>query len=276
MRILIFLVALILTAHSKAQKPHVIKTASEKDLIPEGIAVDASTGIIYISSIAKQKIIAVDSNGVVSDFVKTSDNGYLEGLGMKVDKKKNLLWTLSNKKEGKLHSSKLLAFDLRTGKLVKEFFSTDTTQRLFNDLTIDSSGTIYFTDTYYSALLKADPDSDKLEIAAQGKDLAYPNGISMGKQGNIYIATYSKGIVRIDPATKKVHQLQGFTDTAMAYNLDGLLYWKNTLIGVYNVAQNNADNAIVQYKLNEASDKIIEERIIDKGHRNLKSPPLLI
>ncbi len=39
--------------------------------------------------------------------VKTGDNGYLEGLGMKVDKKKNLLWTLSNKKEGKLHSSKL-------------------------------------------------------------------------------------------------------------------------------------------------------------------------
>ncbi len=88
MRILSFVVALILNAHSKAQKPHVIKTDSEKDLIPEGIAVDASTGIIYISSIAKQKIIAVDSNGVVSDFVKTGDNGYLEGLGMKVDKKK--------------------------------------------------------------------------------------------------------------------------------------------------------------------------------------------
>ncbi len=67
MRILIFLVALILNADLKAQKPHVIKTASEKDLIPEGIAVDAATGIIYISSIAKQKIIAVDSNGVVND-----------------------------------------------------------------------------------------------------------------------------------------------------------------------------------------------------------------
>ncbi len=50
------------------------------------------------------------------------------------------------------------------------------------------------------------------------------------------------------------------------------MFWKNTLIGVYNVAKNNADNAIVQYKLNEAGDKIIEERIIDKGHSQFKEP----
>lgn len=272
MRILFFLIAFSLTAQSKAQKSQVIQTASEKDLIPEGIAVNAATGTIYISSIAKQKIIAVDSNGAVSDFVKTGDNGYLEGLGMKVEKEKNLLWTLSNKKEGRMHSSKLLAFDLQTGKLVKQFSSTDTAERLFNDLTIDASGTIYFTDTYYSALLKANRDSDKLEIVAEGKELSYPNGITTGKQGNIYVATYSKGIVRIDAATKKVHQLQGYTDTVMAHNLDGLMYWKNTLIGVYNVAKNNADNAIVQYKLNEAGDKIIEERIIDKGNLQFKEP----
>ncbi len=70
MRILFCLMGLILIFQSKAQNPQVIKTASEKDLIPEGLAVDAATGIIYVSSIAKNKIIAVDSNGTVSDFVK--------------------------------------------------------------------------------------------------------------------------------------------------------------------------------------------------------------
>ncbi len=182
------------------------------------------------------------------------------------------MWTLSNKKEGKLHTSKLLAFDLQTGKLVKEFSSTDTAQRLFNDLTIDASGTIYFTDTYYSAVLKANPDSDKLEIIAKGKELDYPNGITMGKQNQLYVATYARGIVTIDPVSKKVHQLQGYTDTAMAHNLDGLMYWKNTLIGIYNVAENNANNAIVQYTLNKEGDTIIEERIIDKGHPQFQEP----
>ncbi|MGZ8537972.1 MAG: hypothetical protein ACXWV9_06880 [Flavisolibacter sp.] len=41
-------------------KPLIISTNSENDLIPEGMAIDPRTGTIYFRSIAKQKIITVD------------------------------------------------------------------------------------------------------------------------------------------------------------------------------------------------------------------------
>jgi hypothetical protein len=41
---------------------------------------------------------------------------------------------------------------------------------------------------------------------------------------------------------------------------------------VYNSAADNKDNAIVQYSLNEAGDKIINERIIEKGNELFHEP----
>jgi len=257
-----------------SQRPQAITIQSEKTLIPEGIAVDAISGTIYVSSIAKHKIIAIDKNGKHRQFINESGSGYLEGLGMKTDPKRKLLWTLSNKKEGKVYTSKIIAFDLRKGNVRFECSISDTIPRLFNDLTIDSSGNIYFTDTYYSAVLSVSAGQKNITEVAKGKEVAYPNGITMGK-GNLYVATYGNGPIRINPLTRQVVFLPGFSDTTMAHGLDGLIYWNNTLIGVYNTGGKRTTNAIIQYVLNENGDRIIEERIIDKGNPNFKEPTTL-
>jgi DNA-binding beta-propeller fold protein YncE len=255
-----------------AQKPEVIQTASERDLIPEGIAVDPKSGTIYVSSIARQKILAIDKKGAHKDFIKEKQWGYAEGLGLKVDRKRNLLWTLSNKKEGSIYFSRLMAFHLKTGKLVKEYIHQDTAKRLFNDLVIDSKGTIYFTDTYYGTVYSVQMSQNNIEVFAREKELMYPNGITIGQTGQLYVATYSNGPVRIDPVTKQVSRLKGFKDTTIAYMLDGLMYWNNSLIGIYNVAKDNSGNAVVQYFLNEKGDEIIDEKIIEKGNPYFKEP----
>src|SRR5215204_4593431 len=82
-----------------------IMSNSERDLIPEGIAVDGRTGSIYVSSIAKHKIIKIDGGGKSKDFISANENGFLEGLGMKVDEKRNLLWAISVKTAPKLFIS---------------------------------------------------------------------------------------------------------------------------------------------------------------------------
>jgi sugar lactone lactonase YvrE len=43
----------------------------EKDLIPEGITHDSRTGRFFLSSINKEKVVAVDAAGKASDFVKS-------------------------------------------------------------------------------------------------------------------------------------------------------------------------------------------------------------
>ena len=77
----------------------IIFTKTEKDVIPEGITIDPVKGTIYVSSIAQKKIISIDSNGINEDFIKPNQDGFLEGLGMKIDAKKHWLWAVSNEKQ---------------------------------------------------------------------------------------------------------------------------------------------------------------------------------
>lgn len=52
----------------------------------------------------------------------------------------------------------------------------------------------------------------------------------------------------------------------------GLVFWNNHIIGVYNGAQTNKENAVVQYALNSNGDKITSEKIIDKGNELFHDP----
>lgn len=61
-------------------------------LIPEGIAVCEKDGSIFISSIAQHKIIRIDSNFKAVDFISSGRDNFLEGLGMKTDEARGLLW----------------------------------------------------------------------------------------------------------------------------------------------------------------------------------------
>ena len=90
-----------------------IVTTTEKHIIPEGIVVNPIDGKIYVSSIALEKIIAIDSNGFHQDFIKTNQDGFLEGLGMKIDTQKQWLWVVSNQKQGKWYHSQIHAFDIK-------------------------------------------------------------------------------------------------------------------------------------------------------------------
>src|SRR5688500_10615479 len=104
------IIALINLTASSQQK---IST-TENTLIPEGIAIHPKNETIYLSSIARHKIIRISKNKEVSNFIEEGENGFLEGLGLKVDVKRNLLWALSNQKQGQWYLSQVHGFDLDT------------------------------------------------------------------------------------------------------------------------------------------------------------------
>ena len=251
-----------------------IVSTIEKDLIPEGIAVDKRTGLIYVSSIVHHKIVVLDTNGKHRDFINTGQDGYLEGLGMKIDEQHQWIWALSNA-WGKTNTSQLHAFELSTGKLKKHFILRDTAQHGFNDLVLDETGKIYITDTYFGAVYEADPATEKLKLFLKDPLIATPNGIAFGKNHLLYIATYSNGLIGFDTNKKKLFKLTGYKDSAMIYNLDGLVYGNNSLVGVYNADSTNKNNAIVQYVLDPSGTTIIEEKIIDQGNPLFHEPTTL-
>ena len=82
---------LISTVPAFAQTPfQAIVTKSEREIIPEGIVVNPADGKIYVSSIGLKKILVIDSTGSHQDFIKAEQDGFLEGLGMKIDSKSTM------------------------------------------------------------------------------------------------------------------------------------------------------------------------------------------
>ncbi len=265
--------SLVMFVHAFAQNnQRIISTKTEKDVIPEGITIDPVKGTIYVSSIARKKIIAIAPNGTHEDFITPNQDGFLEGLGMKIDAKKHRLWAVSNEKQDNWFVSKVHAFELATGSVKQQYVIKDTARHLWNDLILHPNGKVYITDTYGSSIYEVDPAKQKLNIFLQDSLIAWPNGICFNTKGKVYIATYSHGLMQLDLSSKKLSQLKGYADSVKAYNLDGLVYWNNTIVGVYNSAPDNKDNAIVQYSLNDAGDKITSEKIIDKGNELFHEP----
>src|SRR5688500_1311206 len=266
---------LIITVANSQTASTVIISDSEKDLIPEGIAVNGRTGSIFVSSIAKQKIIRIDAQGKSKDFIATNEHGFMEGLGMKVDMKRNLLWAISVKTAPQLYISQVHAFNITSGKQEHFYSLKDTVPHMFNDLDIDEYGNLYITDSYSSAIYFIDTHKKKLELFLKTPETKYPNGIAIGKKTQLYFTSYEHGPVKIDIATKTATILKGPVDSITARGLDGLLYFDNYLIGVYNYSakKKGFDTAvIIKYILDETGTTIIKEEIIDKGNPKFFQP----
>lgn len=251
----------VLVASAQAPYKKII-TKTEREVIPEGIAIDPADGKIYVSSIGLRKIIAIDSTGSHRDFIKTDQDGFLEGLGMKVDPRRQWLWVVSNPKKAK-GTSRVYAYGLRAGSVKQYYEVTDTAAHLLNDLILHSNGKIYITDTYASCLYEIDPAAQKLKVALKNKLLDGANGITFNEKGKVYIATRD-GLLQWDVTSDQLTPLT-FADSKKAWWLDGLVYWNNTIIGV-------GDNAIVQYFLNEKGDQIVREKIIDEKNSLFREP----
>ncbi|NTS39902.1 hypothetical protein HRG84_03215 [Flavisolibacter sp. BT320] len=271
MKKLFFLLALSVSSFLAAQQPALVEADTETDLIPEGIAIDNRNGKIYITSINRHKIIVVDGQGKTADFIEPGQDGFLEGLGLKVDEKRNWLWALSVLRQEKQFYSKIHAFDLTTGKTVQQYGIQDTVPHLFNDLAIDDRGNLFLTDTYYSAVYKLEPATKTLSLFVQSPQLRYPNGLVFGK-GLLYIATYRNGLVWLDTATKRIEPVTGIKDTVLSHGLDGLVFRDDVLFGVYNIGKERADDCLVRYQLTTDGKAVQTETVLAKGHPALEDP----
>jgi DNA-binding beta-propeller fold protein YncE len=254
--------------------PVIVQTKNTRTLVPEGIAVDKKTGEIYVTSIAEQKIIVIKKDGSHKDFIAPRTAGFGQGLGIKVDEKRNLVWALSNKQEDKWFISQAHAFDKVSGKTKYHFIIKDTVSHFFNDLVLDDKGNAYITATNSGKLFYANVKTNTVNLFLSDSLLLYPNGIELQKN-KLYIATYSNGLLIYDIEQKKLAKLEGYSNKTYAYNLDGIGFYKNSLFGVYNTDSLNTNNAIIDYKLNENGSLVVQEKIVQKGHPLFREPTTL-
>ena len=255
-------------------QPKVIEIVDDKELIPEGIAVHPVTGTIYLSSLHKNKIVAVDKKGKVQDLLPSNANGYMMGLGMKIDAGGKTLWSCTSYNDSTVHKTGLYQIDLSSGKVLQQFIRSEQKDCFLNDLVIDKKGNIYITDTQQSSVFLWNRQSRKMERWLQSESLKWANGIALAPdEKTLFVASGRYGIQRITIATKDIKPIAG--ENTDFYAIDGLAYYKNSLIGVTGWPQNQPQtHRVLRYHLKD-DNTLSRIDTLDINSPNINTPTTL-
>ncbi|HSB10526.1 MAG TPA: hypothetical protein VLM38_13645 [Blastocatellia bacterium] len=216
-------------------------TIREKGLITEGLAYDPTGETFFVSSVHKRKILSVSKSGDVRTFA-TEQDGLWSVLGMKVDAQRRLLWVTTtafpqmlNYKKEEDGSSAVFKFDLRTTKLLKKYLlSTATKKHALGDLTIQSNGDVFTTDSLSAAIYVIRRQRDEIELFLEDPGFVSPQGLAFSAdEHHLFMADYSTGLFDIDVKTRKVAHLRPIAGQTLL-GIDGLYFYKGSLIGVQN------------------------------------------
>jgi SMP-30/Gluconolactonase/LRE-like region len=243
---------------------------SEKDLIPEGLAYDTATHKLYLSSLNKHKIVEIEPTGRFRDFVQSDKDGIWQTLGMKVDQKTRSLWVCSAQDSGpEAGSAGVFHYDLKSGKLIKKYLADRNEQHLFNDLVVSSNGDVYFTDSTAGRVYQILRDKDALEEMSDFKRLSYPNGIALSDdQSKLYVAHFNGGLTVLDLKSHQTKLVSRLKDGTLA-GIDGLYFWRGTLIAVQNGI---GAPRVAQFTLNKAGDSVEAKKILENRSKYLEIP----
>ncbi len=239
----------------------------EKDLIPEGIAIDPRYEMVYLSSLKKNKIVKYDlREGTSSDFIKSGQFDYLPGFGMLI--KGDTLFALGNSLPKLNNRSILLLLNLRTQELITSYKLNDASFIYLNDIAVSKAHDIFITDSESNKVYTVNKPKGELEVFLEDDEIAHPNGIALSENDQyLYLATYKKGIRVVDIASKRiVNKVNPYS------GIDGLKYYNRHLYGIVNAKRNTDEMGLFRYTLSEKGDAVIEaEKIIPYGE-NFKLP----
>jgi len=227
----------------------------EKDLIPEGLAYDPKQNVLYLSSLNRRKIVRIDADGRVSDFVPADRYGFLPILGIRMDPTDASIWADSFEDAGR---TELLHFD-SAGKLLDRFAPNDHAKHGFNDLIVRKNGDVFTTDSLANQVFRLDPKSRAFVPLKIYRDLFYPNGIALADDDRSLYVADAVGIVRIDLASNSSGEVDPGPRSTLA-GADGLYWWKDNLIAVQNGI---GSPRVAAFKLSPDGSRVTQTKVLE-------------
>jgi tetratricopeptide (TPR) repeat protein len=251
----------------------------QKDLITEGIAYDSESKRFFVSSIYKHKIVAVDANGKVADFSLSSD-GLWSVSGMRVDEKRKILWvtttalaqTLPDSQKTDDGKSGVFKYDLRNGKLLKKYLLPNTDgKHALGDLLIAKNGDVFASDSRQPNIYRIEAKKDELEIFLTSDNFASLQGLAFSPDEKLlFAADYSKGVFRIEMASKKISQIAMNANTN-PIGIDGLYFYRGNLIAIQNGFR---PFRVARFTLNKDFSAVTRSETLEANHAEMEEPTL--
>lgn len=246
---------------------------SEKDLHPESVLYVSNKKIWLASSIRNKKIVSFDvASGKCSDWFTEAKYSV---FAMKADAKEQFLWVatsaipemkgFSKEMEGK---NEILKIDIATKKIVQRFSVEG--NHVFGDLIVGKNNEVYVSDSAEPLVYKISDDT--ISVWKDFRNEAFNlQGITFDEnQTKLFIADYLKGIVMIDLKSNS-HSWLKFPENATKKGIDGLVFYKNSLIAIHNGV---TPIRIIQYQLNKENNEIIDFVVLDQNRNEFNEPAL--
>lgn len=227
----------------------------EKDLIPEGLAYDEKQNLYYLGSLNRKKIVKINSEGRVSDFVPGDRYGLLPILGIRLDPTDGTVWADSFEDAGR---TELLQFD-SAGKLMGRYSPNDSAKHGFNDLVLRKNGEVITTDSLSNQVFRFDPRSQAFVPLATYRTLFYPNGIALADDDQTVYVADVVGIVKIDLPSGKSREVDPGPHNTLA-GADGLYWHKGSLIAVQNGI---GSPRVAAFKLSKDGNRVTETNVLE-------------
>ena len=251
-------------------KEVVYEIKADKDLIPEGIAINPENGVLYLSSYHKDKIVRYDpARGTAEDFIKSGEYGFKGGVGILMHDK--LLFALSSEKTPAHSTSLLLVFDPAANRLLHSYTLQDTAAHFMNDLAIGPGNNIYITDTERHLVYRLRYPQGTIITALQDENLKYPNGIAISDDGSkLYVDSWTHGIRIVDTGSWQI--LNGPHAPTTRSGIDGLKYYRGNLYAIRNGGRDKSGHGLIRIALHAAGDSLGKVTPILLGHENMDIP----
>jgi sugar lactone lactonase YvrE len=218
----------------------VFLTIDNADIRPEGITFDADSARLFIGSL-NGEIWAVGLDRKLARFAGP-EHGLREVLGLKVDRRRRLLWAVTGvfpdlfpppggpKKDEGLTG--VVAFHLGSGERVRECWLDERpVLHGFNDLALAANGDVYVSDSRAGAIWRLPGGDCRLEKLLEDERMGFPNGIALSAdESRLYVA-HIEGLSAVELKTGERTQLAVPAD-ASVNSMDGLVRDGLHLIGI--------------------------------------------
>ena len=244
-------------------------TIADRDLFPEGLAVDAEKRVFLIGSMHRHKIVKITLDGKVSDFVKEGAYSLGPVGGVHVDADHSV-WCATD--PDAKSPSELLHFNAE-GKLIERYPAPGPGPHDLNDLVLRDTREIYTTDTYGNRVFVFNRKSRSFATVnvlagKEGRPVIYPNGITLSDDGNVLYIADVLGVMRVDLRTQEVREVRPNAHDTLA-GADGLYWNKGSLIGVQ---YGTGARRLMRWTLAPDGTLVTSSEVLERGTGFVKNP----